>query len=229
MPATISAVTWRDRTFFVAYLAAAGEPHSSLTQLVQGIWDTEPGQARAILRRRIQTTDELTPLNWGMVKTSAQRVTRVAAIEPQPGWQRMEFLPRHEPRALDAAQAGLPPMELAGLLAGLSVRQDSLHASDRPVGCVLVGANGALLAWAHNTNGANRTLHAEVNLVQKWWAHAGQRIPIGARLFTTLQPCRMCQGMIHTVGSHVPVLYRDPDRVRPVPFELACRRFDERE
>jgi deoxycytidylate deaminase len=260
---TLSAVTWKDRTYWAEYpesgepagraasgsergsraepwqdvllagegttpglagdLRRAGEPRSSLTQLVQGVWEADPGMARAILRRRILTTGEIGPLERGMVKTAAQRVARVEALAPEPGWLRVAPAARYEPPALDASERALPPMEIARRLAALSSRQGALRERDRPVGCVLVDAAGAPLAWAHNTNATNRTLHAELNLMQWWWARTGGPLPPGARLYTTLEPCRMCRGMLYTCGPATAVRYSLADGVPEDGLALDCR------
>lgn len=214
-------VTFRETTYLARYAPGGvpGRPHSSLTQLVQGVWEREPGMARAILRRRIHTTGPLTPLERGMVKTAAQRVS-VADAEPAlAGPVLVSFENRYAAPELSEWQDALAPMALARALAA-SVRRGELRASDRPVGCVLVGADGRRLAWAHNTNAANRTLHAEVNLAQAWWTRHGSGFPPGAALHTTLEPCRMCQGMLAACLPDLHVLYAAGDGMPRVAESL---------
>lgn len=228
MPA-ISSVTFHDRTYFARHPVVPGAPHTSLTQLIQGIWETKPEQARAILRKRIHTTEELTPLAWGMVKTAAQRVSQVSALAIGADWHPVSFTSRYEAPPLTRDQAQLAPMALARDLAQLVHREDVLHRSDRSVACVLAGRSGEILAWANNTNRDNRTLHAEVNLLQSWWEHARSPIPADATLYTTLEPCRMCLGMIHQVAPDLPVLHDRSDAVPPVPWPTSCAPFEPRE
>lgn len=210
----VSAVTWRERTFYARLAQVPGAPHSSLTQLVQGVWEAEPAQARAILRRRILTTDALSPMNWGMVKTAAQRVSVVAAVAPAEGWRLVSFV--NEYRIVEVSGE---PMEAARGLAGAARREGELYRRDRPVGCVLQGPDGALLGGAANTNRDNRTCHAEVNLLQG----LSGAVPAGSTLFTTLEPCRMCQGMILAVAPDLRVRYLEADGVPEVPWTLDCR------
>lgn len=219
---TISAVTLGDRTWFSRHAAVPGAPHSSITQLVQGIWQAEPGQARAILRKRIFTTGELSPMDRGMVKTAAQRVSVVERLEVRPEWQRVSFANVFTPVELSPELVALHPLDLARALAGLARRVGDLYLRDRPVGCVLEAASGERLAWAHNTNRDNRTLHAEVNLLQTLRAP----VPPGARLITTLEPCRMCQGMIVSCAPGLRVRYAERDRVPEVPWRLDCAPLD---
>ncbi|HEX4924736.1 MAG TPA: Bd3614 family nucleic acid deaminase, partial [Bdellovibrionales bacterium] len=82
---------------------------------------------------------------------------------------------------------------------------------------------------AHNTNHSNRTLHAELNLVQSWWRMHQAPLPAGAEIYTTLEPCRMCSGMIHHAGPETKVWYLEPDDVPPVPWALNVARFTSRE
>ena len=65
-----------------------------------------------------------------------------------------------------------------------------------------------------NLAGENRSLHAEVNLVQRWWAREGRPIPADAQVFVTQQSCRMCAAILVTACAApetLRVYYRDPD------------------
>ena len=89
-----------------------------------------------------------------------------------------------------------------------------LHQRDRPVAALLVGPDGAILGGSINTNSKDRTRHAEVNLIQGWYARTGLEIPSGARIFVTLKPCRMCSAMIlECAGDRnaIQVLYAEDD------------------
>ncbi|MGZ3744742.1 MAG: Bd3614 family nucleic acid deaminase, partial [Pseudobdellovibrionaceae bacterium] len=48
-----------------------------------------------------------------------------------------------------------------------------------------------------NSSSKNKTLHAEVNAVQRLFRDSQKKLPIGAKLYTTRKPCKMCAGMIH--------------------------------
>jgi tRNA(Arg) A34 adenosine deaminase TadA len=221
----IAAVTLSGRTYYSRYRVVEGAPHSAVTQLVQGIWEAHPAQARAILRKRIHSTAPLRPLDWGMVKTAAQRISVVTAIDIQAAWEPVAFQPSYLPPMLEPAQLEQDPMALARGLSSRARREADLYRSDRPVGCVLVSADGRILHWAENRNRANRTLHAEVNLVQSWWSSTGRSFPAGAKIITTLEPCRMCQGMIFTICPDIEVLYGDADGVPEVTWPIKCARY----
>lgn len=205
----VSAVSWNGRTWFARHTRQPGSPHSSLTQLVQGLYQTHTG-ARFILRKRILTTEEMIPMNRGMVKTAAQRATTVPALEVQPDWIPVSFTNNYRIVKVsgDAVQA-------ARELAGRARRTGELYQRDRPVACVLIGPDGALLGGAGNTSADNRTCHAEVNLLQTIG-----RVPEGSTLVTTLEPCRMCQGMILAVDPRMKVRYLESDQQPEVPWKI---------
>jgi hypothetical protein len=53
-----------------------------------------------------------------------------------------------------------------------------------------------------NTNADNSSLHGEVNLVRSHQGKSPLALPDGGKLFTTLEPCAMCSGMIvHCAGD----------------------------
>jgi tRNA(Arg) A34 adenosine deaminase TadA len=84
-------------------------------------------------------------------------------------------------------------MKIAQHLARQVCLQNARYESDRPIAALLVSKENEILGAAINTNAKNRTLHAEMNLIE---ACHEQRIPKGARIYSTLKPCKMCAGMI---------------------------------
>jgi len=75
------------------------------------------------------------------------------------------------------------------------------------IAALLVSAEARILAWAVNSSARNKTLHAEVNLVQSYCRRTGAPLPAGARIYTTLKSCKMCAGMIWSAA-------RDPLSLR---------------
>jgi tRNA(Arg) A34 adenosine deaminase TadA len=76
-------------------------------------------------------------------------------------------------------------------------RGEVLHDFDRRIAALLVGPDESLLGYGVNSNSKNKTLHAEVNLVQRLYRETGSKIPAGSVLYSTHKPCKMCAGMIH--------------------------------
>lgn len=85
------------------------------------------------------------------------------------------------------------PMRLAMAEAALAV-----PAGDVPVGAVVLGPAGELLASGHNEREAtgDPTAHAEVLALRRAAARLGEwRLP-GCTLVVTLEPCVMCAGAL---------------------------------
>ncbi|MCE2945387.1 MAG: tRNA adenosine(34) deaminase TadA [Xanthomonadaceae bacterium] len=82
-----------------------------------------------------------------------------------------------------------------------------------PVGAVLVGADGTLLAegWNRNITEHDPTAHAEiVAMRQAGQALANHRL-IGSTLYVTLEPCAMCaMAMVHARIARVVYAASDP-------------------
>ena len=82
-----------------------------------------------------------------------------------------------------------------------SAPQTPAYTQDRSIAALLVGPHPehgreVILGVGFNTQSLNRTLHAEVNLVQNYHQRTGTGLPAYSKIFTTLKPCRMCAGMI---------------------------------
>ncbi|WP_323716971.1 nucleoside deaminase [Paracoccus aminovorans] len=95
-----------------------------------------------------------------------------------------------------------------------------------PVGAVLVGADGAVLARAGNRTRelADPTAHAEILAIRAACAAAGsERLP-GARLWVTLEPCPMCAAAIS--AARIAVLYYGADDPRMGGVRHGARVFD---
>ena len=109
---------------------------------------------------------------------------------------------------------------------------DQLFLYNRPVAAVLVSPDGKLLEWAVNTNAVNKTLHAELNLVQSYYRKSQSKLPRGSRLYTTLKPCKMCAGMIHDAAEDMrsfEVIYAEDDpgpNARNTALEKFQRQFN---
>lgn len=95
-----------------------------------------------------------------------------------------------------------------------------------PVGAVLVGAHGELLAAGHNQpiGACDPSAHAEIVTLRKAALEAGNyRLP-GTTLYVTLEPCTMCVGAL--VHARIGRLVYAATEPRSGAIESAQRLFD---
>ncbi len=100
-------------------------------------------------------------------------------------------------------------------LMGVAFDEACLAASegDTPVGAALIGADGTLLARAHNKSIVlnDPTAHAEVLCLRMAGARLGNHRLGGSILAVTLEPCLMCLGaLLHARVAGVVFAAADP-------------------
>ena len=87
--------------------------------------------------------------------------------------------------------------------------------SGQNIGSVMSDREGNIVGWGFNTNKENKTRHGETNLIAAFLAeNPGDSLPDGGAIYTTLEPCEMCSGMIaRTVktGDTFRVIYGQKD------------------
>jgi tRNA(adenine34) deaminase len=102
------------------------------------------------------------------------------------------------PPLLHAPSVALDPRDEAFMRVALEEAEAAGSAGDVPVGAVLVGADGAILARGRNRRELDQdpTAHAEVEalraaarLTRSWRLE-------GSTIYTTLEPCPMCAGAL---------------------------------
>ena len=82
--------------------------------------------------------------------------------------------------------------------AALAEARDALLSADVPVGAVVLGPSGDVLASAHNTRELDEdpTAHAELLALREAAATRGTWRLTGCTLVVTLEPCTMCAGAV---------------------------------
>jgi cytidine deaminase len=190
-------------------------PSSAVIKLIQSLFDEHRDHTFFILRNRIFTTAVLQRQCQGMVKIIAKKargeirpvnhglqvsflflVTVLGVDEP---FAKLTLLSSENQLPLDTVQSLHVGSKLEWIrsVAGLNPRGEVLHDYDRDIACVLVENSGEILGYGLNCNSKNKTLHAEVNLVQRYFKETGHKIPRDAHLYTTRKPCKMCAGMLY--------------------------------
>ena len=109
-------------------------------------------------------------------------------------------------------------LEIVGQLHG-PLRENAYRSDEytgQNIAAVLADADGALVGWGVNTNVNNTTRHGEMNLIINYLTtYNGAPLPNGGTLYTTLEPCEMCSGMITRAvrtGHNFRVIYALRDK-----------------
>jgi len=121
---------------------------------------------------------------------------------------RLAPCPPAHPPGHEKGQTWRSLMALAFDEACLAAAQD-----EAPVGAVLVDAEGALLARAHNSSITlnDPTAHAEVLCLREAGARVGNYRLCGSVLIVTLEPCLMCLGaLLHARVAGIVFAAPDP-------------------
>lgn len=217
----VAFVEFQDCIYYSHYPQNELSPSSAVVKLLQGIFDEFIDQSFFILRNRIYTTSKLTEMCRGMIKVVAKRATDQVLplnhnfnISTQfkeiGGAKTNDFLFRHKTIENNVqlseinSRLGLQNiLDNAGYIGVVNElarevpRGSILHDFDRDVAALLLDQNNEVLSFATNSNSKNKTLHAEVNLVQRLHSEKKIKIPIGSSLYVTHKPCKMCAGMIY--------------------------------
>lgn len=204
--------------YFSYYRQGALAPSSAIVKLLQGIFDQRRDLSFFILRQRIFTTASLSEMCRGMIKVVAKRVSErvlpmphqievscffqeVGAsadlLYPVENLSALNQLPlQHVATVIGAEREPSRWLEKASDLAREVERGQVRHDHHRNIAALLISKEGRLLSFGVNSNAINKTLHAEVNLVQRYFRDTGERLPAEALVISTHKPCKMCAGML---------------------------------
>jgi tRNA(Arg) A34 adenosine deaminase TadA len=193
---------------------------TAVSELVQGVFDHDPKNARLILRSRIFTTQKSDEFSQGMIKVAAKRVEWEAPRTSLDGFTLLKPLPK--PLADDSQLIGHrvackeEGISYANRLANKIHREGPRYTLSRNVGALLVDFAGEILATALNTNSQNRTHHAELNLLKNYFEKNGiSRLRPGSRIYVSLKCCKMCAGAIWEASEDpatIQVFYGEDDQ-----------------
>jgi tRNA(Arg) A34 adenosine deaminase TadA len=90
-------------------------------------------------------------------------------------------------------------MAAYALLSSRVIKNGANLPGGKNIGVLMVSPQGKIIGCGVNTNKGNGTFHAEVNCLQSYYKfnkNSYTGIPADTRLYSTLQPCEMCAGMI---------------------------------
>lgn len=222
MPSTeqLAWIQTPDTLFFARCRKSAPAPTSAAIKLLQGIFDLHRDHSFFILRNRMYLSYTPERQDLGMIKLLAKRhavspeipdftdATEIGVPDdPYFTIQSRRYLIRHEP--------GTPVVDPLETLAAMELQipvETILHDSPRKiVAYAFDGERGLLTATAHS-GVVNKSLHAEVCLIQDLHRAGHARFPVDGTLVVSMKPCRMCAAMI---ADFLPenfrgkILYRD--------------------
>jgi tRNA(adenine34) deaminase len=114
----------------------------------------------------------------------------------------------------DAAAAAFSEADQAWMHQALALADRAQREDDEiPVGALLVGADGQLLAegWNRNISERDPSAHAEIVAMRKAGQALGNHRLLGSTLYVTLEPCAMCaMAMVHARIARVVYAATDP-------------------
>ena len=142
---------------------------STVFELIEGIFDQFPNQARLLLRKRIFITHEPSLFERALIQVCAKRFEVVQALPDLSG--------------LKVHVVQSPPLNATLDLEGLEIHTWLLDSDFKKI------------AHAKNTHFRIKTRHAELNLLLAL-KQAGRNIPKHSILVSTLKPCAMCSALI---------------------------------
>lgn len=208
-------VAHQDKIFYSNYSGVSQAPTSALIQLVQGLFKKYEDHTFFILRNRIWTSYELTGMEKEFIKVTAKRASMVSSgngeardeanlvssvaekqlvyINESISIENYVFKSKDEHIKSQVRAVDL----LDEMVSSISRTQEMKHDMNRDIAALMVSREGILLSACTAQNKINKTLHAEVSLVQSYYQKTGRLIPAGAKIYTSLKPCRMCAAMIY--------------------------------
>ncbi|WP_413558918.1 Bd3614 family nucleic acid deaminase [Bdellovibrio sp. HCB209] len=218
----VAFVEFQGKVYFAHYSQGSVAPSSAVVKLLQGLFDRHVDHSFFILRQRIFSTATLSEMDRGMIKVVAKRASDgIIPVQDPEFSESLELIEVDSKEnilsqvshlssenkqsvadvqkwfAAQGTQTDEDHLRVALSLAQQVPRGEVLHDHDRDIAAILISAEGELLGYGVNSNSKNKTLHAEVNLIQRLFKENSQKIPAGATLYSTHKPCKMCAGMIY--------------------------------
>ena len=114
----------------------------------------------------------------------------------------------------EAGGAAFSDADAAWMRRALSLADRAEREDDEiPVGAILIGSSGDVLAegWNRNITEHDPTAHAEIVAMRQAGLRLGNHRLLGSTLYVTLEPCAMCaMAMVHARVARVVFAASDP-------------------
>lgn len=209
-PERFAWVEHENKLFYAIVSAKDQWPLTPVTQLIQYLFDKYVDHSFFILRKRLFSTETLTPFCQSMVKVTAKRVTgdikaEDHGIDLQSSLElvvdKNEGLIRSNHRSLEkfdlikSIDLQSAPRILRDCLEKIP-RGEILHDYNRAIVAILADQQGRIISAVGNNNYKNKTLHAEICLMQDYITQHEKPVPPGSIIYSSLKPCKMCSDAI---------------------------------
>lgn len=193
-----------DQIYFARCRKSAPAPTSAAIKLLQGIFDLHRDHSFFILRGRIGLNYAPERQDLGMIKLLAKRYE---TAEPpadlsqgtEIGAPDAPYYPTASRRYLIDHAPGAKINDLGETLACFEAQiplEKIPHDSPRKIAAFALDGAGLLLHATAHSGVINKSLHAEVCLIQDLHRAGHARFPVNGTLVVSMKPCRMCAAMI---------------------------------
>lgn len=203
---------------------------SSVTKLIQGLFEQYIDLSFFILRNRIYSTEKINEFSKAMVKLAAKRIS--GQIIPQNFEIKLtytfeEILPEFDgdifvhsshrignDACFSVKDRFSDPVQIEKFLSmkiSEIPRGNVLHDFNRKIAVAVIDDDGAVIEIATNQNFKNKTLHAEILLVGNLLNKGYSAAPKNWRLYASLKPCKMCAALLNEFFSDSEIYYFQED------------------
>ncbi len=219
----LAAIFTKAVTYFAQYEPIPQEPHTAATQLIQGLYEKFPDKALHILRNKIYLNYQPGLLCRGMISIAAKRYEVRSTL----GLNSLSRFDANVEITFTSKKSSVTWQETSfeEVLNWLRMKEEpyrqSIYSSvphfarNRPVRAILLDAENQVILAAENQNSNNKTLHAEVILLQDYFQKYKKGFTSPVTLLTNLQCCKMCAAMIWYMHSEpwnqLKVVYLKPE------------------
>lgn len=185
-------------------------PGTASTQLIQYLFDRFVDRSFFILRQRIFSTEAKNSFAENMVRLAGKRISFnieardhgieidakfIQIVDGDSGLIVSAHL-RESPSMFHLNCSPSTAPDILNSLINSIARGPVLHDYNRAISALLTDQNGNILEAATNQNFKNKTLHAELLLIQNYFRRTGKKLPKNTCLYVSLKPCVMCASAI---------------------------------
>jgi len=201
----IAVIETENVIYYSNYCPQPLEPHSAVTQIIQGLYQNRPDEALRLLRRPIITNYNPTLLCRGMIAVAAKRylINKHFSLEnTHKNLVPIRYLIEHSqntslPSPSSTLSSPIRDKDCLSNKANLNtwLSHYPTYPRHKSIRAALTDSRGVTVLAAESDSKINKTLHAEVVLLQKYFSVHAEGFKVATQLHTNLQSCKMCAAM----------------------------------